>query len=1007
MRRRLRARRATRTSRARPFIIALVGLVGLGAVCAAAGLGAVFAVYNSYADDYVPIEEKLLQVSNVATQIYDRGGPQAGVLLGQLSNPNAQLLDPVPLSEISPWLVEATVSTEDNSFWEHPGVNLKGLVRAAYENYVLDEFGSGTGGSSITQQLIKNVYICPSISAGDDETPCVTAERTLDRKLREIAYAIELEKDYSKEQILTWYLNQISYADRYIGAEAAAQGYFRKPAKDLTLAEAALLAGIPQAPTQYHPRLNCVKGDDGQCIVDELGRGTVGGEAKARQEDVLDLMVRHNRATREEVEAAKKEELKVYLASNPQRAEAFIDNQVEPRLIRMCEAGLLPRLKNTPDCKASVHAAGYQVTTTLDWEATALAMEMARGFIAAGLAAGCECNNAAIVTIEPATGEVIVYAPNRDPSYRSDPRVAGNIDQLVEINQPGSSFKPAVYLTWFDTQGKAPMSIFWDTSPLTVEGTAITNPRQGEPKTEGLISARAALGGSQNVGAFRAAQEAGVDNVIEMAKKLGITTLDQNFDPTFRSHPDVKYGASIATGGANIRAIDMAYMDATIANMGKMVGTPHLAKYVKIEDLKSTALDTGADYDLAIEQKLEFQRGNIRIPGTRELDPIVVLEVRDKDGGVLYTQPKPTEIQVVDAGSVWLLHSIMSDCTARFIIWGCGGSNNDRGLDFYSDGVRIPSGVKTGTQQGSLSASDTLETWMTGYTRHAATAVWVGNATNELVNDRQYASADTTIWLWKNWMGTYHSLLVKKGVGDVGKGFDDLRPANVAQRTFETPATDRVLEKPFKFCDQTVTAWVRTDVKYESQCEEKEIDTRNGYLATDDTPAQYREKKKFVKLPEFKKELAEELAKEMNIPIAPTEKSTGQVAIAISNLTNGRTINATTQVVGSVQPPKLKNWKLEIGESAKPTEWKTIGSGTAPVNNGVLGVIEVRDLKDGIYTVRLSTDDGKGLSVTVLINVRRGAQTPGPGTPTVPGGPTPTPFTGAPPPPPSEGTPQP
>jgi len=121
VRRRLRARRATRSNRARPLIIVLLGLVGLGAVCAAAGLGALFAIYNSYADDYVPIEQKLLQVSNVATQIYDRGGPDGGVFLGQLSNPNAQLLDPVPLSEISPWLVDATVSTEDNSFWTHPG----------------------------------------------------------------------------------------------------------------------------------------------------------------------------------------------------------------------------------------------------------------------------------------------------------------------------------------------------------------------------------------------------------------------------------------------------------------------------------------------------------------------------------------------------------------------------------------------------------------------------------------------------------------------------------------------------------------------------------------------------------------------------------------------------------------------------------------------------------------------------------------------------------------------
>ncbi|HMO96784.1 MAG TPA: biosynthetic peptidoglycan transglycosylase, partial [Tepidiformaceae bacterium] len=256
MRRRLRNRRVRRSNKMQPLLIALLGLIGLGAVCAAAALGAVFAVYNSYAKDYVPIEEKLLQTSSVPTEIYDRSrlANGEGVLLATLSNPNAQLLNPVPLSEISEWLIEATISTEDNGFWDHSGVNIRGLLRAAYENYVKDDFGSGTGGSSITQQLIKNVYICPSISEdGDARSACALAERTLDRKLKEIAFAIELEQDYTKEEILTWYLNQISYADRYIGAEAAAQGYFQKPASDLTLAESALLAGIPQAPTQYHP----------------------------------------------------------------------------------------------------------------------------------------------------------------------------------------------------------------------------------------------------------------------------------------------------------------------------------------------------------------------------------------------------------------------------------------------------------------------------------------------------------------------------------------------------------------------------------------------------------------------------------------------------------------------------------------------------------------------------------------------------------------------------------
>ena len=962
----------------RPWLIAIVALAVLGSLGLAAGVGAVFAVYRSYASDYVPITEKLLQNNVGLTEIYDRGGPDGGVLLGRLTNKDAQLLNPVKLPAISPFLVEATVSTEDNSFWENPGVNVQGLLRAAYENYVGGGIGSGSGGSSITQQLIKNVYICPSISA-DTRLVC-TAERTLDRKLKEISFAIELEKDYTKEEILEWYLNQISYADRYIGIQAAAQGYFHKDAINLTLAESALLAGVPSAPTDYHPRLNCAKEPDGvTCTVDPEGRTTVVGSAKQRQQDVLDLMVAHKRATKEQADAAKAEVLSVYASSNPTKASAFIDNQVEPRLVRMCQAKKLTQLPGTADCEASVHSAGYKVTTTLDWAETDVAQQMIRGFIADGLSKGCECNDASIVTIEPTSGQVIIYAPNRDPSFVSDRRVAGDIDQLMEINQPGSSFKPAVYLNWFDTLGKSPMSTFWDTSPLTIEGISITNPRTGA-SSEGLITARAALGGSQNVGAFRAAQEGGVDNVIAMAKKLGFTTLDQHFDPTFRAHGDVTYGASIATGGANVRAFDMAYMNSVIANMGVMVGVETLAKTVQLKDLKSTAIDTGLDYDLAVEQKFQFSRGNIRIPGTRELDPIVVLQVRGVDGDIIWTQGEPERKQVVDAGSVWLLHSVMSDCTARFIIWGCGSSNNDNSLDFFLDGTKIPGGIKTGTQQGPKSAVDTLATWMNGYSRYAATSVWVGNADKSLVKDgpsANYAAANTTIHLFKNWMGEYHAYLQRRQVLSTLEGFASLQPKNVAERSFQSPTTDRGRGGG---CDQFVTAWVRTDVKYESECEEREIDSRNGFLASDQTPAQFRVTRKFVRLPGFKADLAIALARERGIPIAPTEKSTGSLAVELKNISNGKTIGTDTPVVGSVQVPNSKGWKLELGAGASPAEWKTIGEGTANID-GVLGTISIVGLADGVYTVRLTALDALGLSTQVTINIKKGAPGPG-GSPT-------------------------
>ncbi len=836
----------------------LAMLVG-ASLLAVLGVGSLYAVYAHYASEYTPIEEKIRERSLGLTQVYDR----TGILVGALSNPNSQLLNPVPLEDISPWMVAATISTEDNGFWENPGIEPKSLARAAYENYSGGGVGSGTGGSTLTQQLVKNVYLSDQCLVVDGVRSCA-APRTLSRKFKEIAFAVELERDYSKEQILGWYFNQISYADRYVGAEAAARGYFRKPARELTLAEAAVLAGIPAAPSAYHPRLSCVRDADGNCLADDLGRTTVAEAAKERQEHVLDLLVEHGRATLEEALAAKAEPVLVFPSTSSLLANAWIDNQVEPRLVRMCEAGLLPRLAGAADCTESVHTAGYRVTSTIDWAETQKATAMMNEFIATGLKAGCNCHNASIVTIDPGSGQVIVYAPNVDPTWVSDPRVAGHIDQANEINQPGSSFKPLVYLTWMDVLNKTPMSSLFDTSPMKLgfpfvprgETVTITNPRPGGGG-EGLITARAALGGSQNIGAFRAASEAGIDNVISYAKKMGITTLDQEFDPTFYDHEAVIYGPSIATGGANIRVVDMAYMNATIANMGAMIGVPTLAKTLEKDELRSLAGAEGDDYDLALRQKLDFSRGNLRLPDSRELDPVTVLEVRSINGDLLYTHgPDLVRKQVVNAGSVWMLNSIMSDCKARFIIWGCGASNNDLSLDSFVDGVKIPTGIKTGTQQGFTSADDTLETWMNGYSRYAATSLWIGNADNSLVRDGQrygYASANTTVRLFKNWMGAYHKGLQDKGLVLDLSGFDGNRPANVKFTKFQSVTTEKGARGG---CSQMVDAWIRTDIEYKGDCQGKN----------------------FIPLPELAKDQASSLARSRGISTAAGQVVSSQPA---------------------------------------------------------------------------------------------------------------------------------
>lgn len=827
--------------------ITLLSVASAVAILVALFFGVAFLYYQSTAAAYPPLEEQLTLRGTGITTVYDRHGEPLGVL----SNPDSAIAAPVELAEISPHLITATISTEDNSYWEHRGFDVKGLARAAWTSYVTRD--STTGGSTITQQLIKTAYFTTDCHEIDGITQC-TAPRTVSRKLKEIVLAVEMEGRYPKEAILKWYLNSISYSGRYVGVEAASQGYFEKPARELTLAESALLAGIPAAPTQYNPRTNCLPADTGEtCMVDERGWTALGGDAKARQEYVLDLMVRHGHISDAEAAAAKAERVMIAPGVAHHNAAAFIDNQVAPRLVRMCQAGLLPQLEGARDCVESVHTAGYRVTTTLDWQQNLAAAELLNRFVNEGLVAGCDCHNGAIVTIEPTSGQVVVYVPNRDPTWVSDTRVSGNIDQLAEINQPGSAFKPAVYLAWMDGLNKTPMSSLWDTNPLNLidkpakpeDQVTIINPGRDPKASQGLISARAALGGSQNVPAFRAAVEVGPENVIAMAKALGITTLDQSFDPTFRDHESVIYGPSIATGGANIRAIDLAYMNATIANMGVMVGVPTYASTLEPGDALSTAGAEGDALEKALNQRLAFLQGYTRLPGTRELDPVVVLKVETPDGETLYEHGFDLEHkQVVDGGSVWMLHTIMSDCTARFLIWGCGASNSDLALDAFLGEVPIPGGVKTGTQQTASSAKDTLATWMVGYSRYGATAVWIGNADKTPVRDgpeASYATGNTTVRLFKHWAEKYHSFLQAAGMFTVPAGFDELQPANVKLAPFQSAATERGRGGG---CFTRVNGWQRTDIEYLGDCLQKAC----------------------VPLPEFKKEAAITLARSRGIP---------------------------------------------------------------------------------------------------------------------------------------------
>jgi membrane peptidoglycan carboxypeptidase len=553
------------------------------------GGGAAFAVYQHYASDLKPPDEALAESGSAGSRVYDRNGTQ----LYEFVDPLSGLSNPVPLSEISPWLIQATVSTEDASFYENPGVNVRGLVRAAMEN--LTPFGpgwfEGSGGSSITQQLVKNVYI----------PEAQRQERSIGRKIKEVILALELKRDYSDDQILEWYLNQIFYGNFAIGAEAASYRYFGKPARDLTLGEAAMLAGIPQAPGDYTP------------VIEENRPAAI-----ERQHHVLDLMVSHSDElqrqgysgiTQEQAEAAKAEVLSFANASFPILAPHFVF-YVKDTVAKMCERGMLQVPEDT-DCQTLITRGGLRIYTTLDLPL----QQEAEAIIEETIAANenrFNGHNAASVVMVPATGEILAMVGSRD-YFRED--IAGEVNVTTSERSPGSTIKMFTYLTAF-LQGWTPASIVRD-EPIDIKSEAGRPIQNWNFKFMGPITVRKALSESVNIAAVRTILSVGIENVIDTAHKLGITSLN---DPG-------RYGPALTIGGGEVRLLDLTYAYSVIAQNGSMRGMP------SVEDLPN---------------------------GYRQLDPVPILRIENSLGVPLFEYKQADAIQVVPAPYAYLITDILS-----------------------------------------------------------------------------------------------------------------------------------------------------------------------------------------------------------------------------------------------------------------------------------------------------------------------------------------------------------
>ncbi len=869
----------------------LAGLViGLGFIGAAI-IGVVgFGVYRSYASGLQPPDHVIASQPAGGARIYDRHGN----LLYEYVDDRSGLRSPVKLADISPYLIAATVSTEDASFWSNPGVNVRGLARAGLEYLHLKsaDAANTTGGSSITQQLVKNVYI----SAADRQ------KRSVSRKMKETIYALELTNSYTKNQILEWYLNQIPYGGLYNGVEAASEGYFGKHAKDLNLAEAATLAGIPACPSCYDPvsdpRAAVARRNEVLRLMHTRNPTSVtapdGKRVGANDYQVSDVGTKVT-LTDPEFYLSTLAPLNVAPQRFPVLAPHWVFDVIEPELIARFG-------------KEALYSGGLRVTTTLDIGLEDKAQAALEHWISEyeNTAGG---HNGAMVAMDPKTSEVLVYIGSRD--YFND-TIQGRNDNAQGLNSPGSTLKPFTYTAAFENLGWGPNTEILDTPVSYPDGDTIFTPSNPKHDFHGPTPVHIALGNSLNVPAFKTALYVGVPNVVSEYKKFGMTTLDGH-----------TYGPSVTIGGVDIELYDVTYAYTVLAGGGVMRGVP-----------TTKQLDAG----------------------NRALDPVTILQITRQNGSVLYPDTpdhrvKVRETRVVAPQYAYMINSILSDGNNFCLTYGCGALSIGR-----------PWGVKTGTSAPfPHTPSGIGETWTYGYTPDLVTGVWFGNADNTPM----YNILSTTI-SYRAVRDFMQEALVDTPVSNFTRP-DGLVDADVCEPSGmnPTPACGRVIKNmlPKDKAPTQDDTWWRT-VK---------IDIRNGLLADELTPSQFVHERRALVIPDSVQGFAlsqdQEWARYLSVGTAPTQKSAGDVPVAIASPVDGQTVKGGVSIVGKATTDDFTSYRLEYGLGSPPLAWRQISQSTQKQTGGELGQWDTSGLADGEYTLRLVLEDAKRGELTTYITV--------------------------------------
>ncbi len=467
------------------------------------------------------------QTSAPSTNIYDRHG----TLLYQITNPHQGYHTPLNLADIPLHCRQATIATEDANFYQHPGFDTRAMVRALITN--LREGGVVSGASTITQQLARNLLFSES----------ERSEVSLTRKLREIILAWRLTQGYSKDEILTLYLNETYYGNLAYGLEAASAIYFGKQATELDLAECAMLAGLPQSPIYYNPLENLPF-------------------AKTRQADVLRLMQENGLIDSEQARLAKQEKLQFAAVPFPIKAPHFV----------MYMRGLLERQFGLE----AIYTQGLQVQTTLDLDLHHAAQRAMRYHLAQLAEAKQnlpprKVRNAAVIIMQPQTGDILAMVGS--PNY-FDPKIDGNVNAALAARQPGSSIKPLTYAAAFDPRfaaqyGYRPLTaatMMMDvrTAFVTKEGRPYV-PLNYDRSWRGPVLLRESLANSLNVVAVKVLDYVGLDALLSIARQLGITSFDA---ATAQADDGERFGLALTLGGGEVSLLELTAAYAAFANAG-------------------------------------------------------------------------------------------------------------------------------------------------------------------------------------------------------------------------------------------------------------------------------------------------------------------------------------------------------------------------------------------------------------------------------------------------------